>query len=152
MQKQYLCLTNNKDMKKILSLAAAILLAANCHAQTDTTTFSGRIENKEYEVYIVMDFYKNNIIIPGQSILGEVSGFFGDLHDGRKWIFTSAAVKKNTACLDITNDYGSEDLTATLTYNTDSTYTLEQKTGSTLKIARNRKWVKMPKRLVFKRE
>ena len=136
-------------MKKILFIAVAIILATSCHAQTDSMTFAGRIENKEYDVYIVMDFYENNIMIPGQSILGKVSGFFGDLHDGRKWIFTSADIKGNIANLEITNDYGSEDLTATLTYNTDGTYTLEQKDGSTLKIARNRKWIKMPKQLYF---
>lgn len=50
------------------------------------------------------------------------------------------------------NDYGSEDLQATLTKNNDGTYTLKQIEGSTIKIARNRKWVKMPKTLIFTRK
>ena len=47
-----------------------------------------------------------------------VPGFFGALRDSRKWLVTDAKiVGKNKAKLDIINDYGSEDLTATLTYN-----------------------------------
>ena len=55
------------------------------------------------------------------------------------------------ATIAVINDYGSEDLTATLTVNPDGTYTLRQEKGSVLKIARNRKWVKLPKSLVFHR-
>ena len=49
--------------------------------------------------------------------------------------------------LNITNDYGSEDLTATLTYDGKGKYTLTQTGGSRLKIAVNRKWVKIPMKL-----
>ena len=61
--------------------------------------------------------------------------------------------KKHTANLEIINDYGAEDLTATLSYNPkDSVYTLKQNAGSTIKIARNRKWVKLPSTMQFKRK
>lgn len=97
-----------------------------------------------------MDFYNNSIKVPYQEIYGELPGFFGDKQDGRKWLFTDATIKnKNTAELQIINDYGSEDLTATLTQTNDSTYILRQGKGSTIKIARNRKWQKMPNELVF---
>ena len=75
----------------------------------------------------------------------------GDSIDSRKWLFTSAKVRKNVATLQIINDYGSEDLVATLTKNNDNTFTLKQMDGSTIKIARNRKWKKLPKELVFVR-
>ena len=56
------------------------------------------------------------------------------------------------AYLVIINDYGSEDLEAKLTFNPhDGTYTLERTEGSTIKIVVNRQWVKIPKKLVFKR-
>ena len=87
--------------------------------------------------------------MPRQEILGELPGFFGDQKDSRKWLITGAEVKGNTAYLEIVNDYGSEDLEAELTLEKDGTYTLEQKKGSTIKIARNRKWVKIPKKLTF---
>ncbi len=65
----------------------------------------------------------------------------------------SANTSTFQASLDIINDYGSEDLTATLTYNSiDKTYILTQIQGSNIKIARNRKWIKMPKILAFKRQ
>lgn len=97
-----------------------------------------------------MDFYHNNVMVPYQEIYGPLPGFFGDKQDGRKWLFTDAKIKgKKTAILQIINDYGSEDLEATLTQINDSTYRLDQGKGSTLKIARKRKWVKIPDKLDF---
>lgn len=137
--------------KNILMTLAITFATTNAVAQTiDTTTFKGYLFNKEYDVYIDMDFYNNNITVPFQEIFGTLPGYFGGKHDGRKWLFTDAKIKnKKTATISITNDYGSEDLTATLHCINDSTYTLTQEEGSTLKIARKRKWVKMPKTLEF---
>ena len=71
----------------------------------------------------------------------------------RKWLFTSAELKDSTtAKLAITNDYGSEDLEAILKKLPDGTYELQQKEGSTIKIAVNRKWVKIPKHLILKKK
>lgn len=124
----------------------------NATVQTDTTTFAGTFDNKEYNVYLTIDFYHNNIVVPNQEIFGEMAGYFGDKRDNRKWLFTSAEIIDSaTAKVAITNDYGSEDLTATLTRQADGSYVLKQEEGSTLKIARDRKWVKMPKRLTFNR-
>jgi hypothetical protein len=50
------------------------------------------------------------------------------------------------------NDYGSEDLTATLTAENDSLYVLKQIDGSTLKVPNNGKWQKLPKRFELKRQ
>lgn len=124
----------------------------NAKVQTDTTTFAGTFDNKEYNVYLAIDFYHNNIVVQNQEIFGEMAGYFGDKRDNRKWLFTSAEIIDSaTAKVAITNDYGSEDLTATLTRQADGSYVLKQEEGSTLKIARDRKWVKMPKRLTFNR-
>lgn len=128
-----------------------LCLTANA-AVKDSTTFKGRIDNDEYQVYIVMDFYKKNIVCPRQEVFGENPGYFGAKRDTRKWIIEDANVNKNTAKLVIINDYGSEDLDAKLTYNGDGTYTLERLSGSVIKIVVNREWVKVPKKLVFKRK
>jgi hypothetical protein len=50
------------------------------------------------------------------------------------------------------NDYGSEDLEATLTRQNDSIYVLKQGKGSTLKVPNNSKWQKLPPILTFKRQ
>ena len=138
-------------MKKIILASLFCLQYLTGIAQTDSTTFKGHLTNKEYEVYLEINFYENNVKVPGQEIFGEISGYFGDSKDGRKWLITDAEIEGKTAHLSLINDYGSEDLSADLTKEADGTYCLTQQNGSTLKIARNRKWVKMPKKLFFKK-
>jgi hypothetical protein len=136
-------------MKKIIIsvLAAFITISANAQG---SSSFKGYIYNGEYQVYINMDFYKKNILVPNQEIYGELPGYFGANRDTRKWLFTSAEITDSvTAKLEITNDYGSEDLQATLKKLSNGTYELEQKEGSTIKIVVNRKWVKIPKKIIF---
>lgn len=119
----------------------------------DSAAFKGKIVNDEYRIRMEMDFDGQAVIVPEQEIFGEVAGYLGAEGDPRKWIVTGVKMRnKTTARLEITNDYGSEDLTATLTLNADGTFTLKQLDGSTIKIAVNRKWVKLPKTLVFKRQ
>ena len=118
-------------------------------AQKDSTIFKGYLSNNEYEVYLQINFYQNDIKVPGQEIFGTIAGFLGDRKDSRKWLITNAAIEGKTAHLSIINDYGSEDLTADLTLESDGTYSLKQITGSNIKIARNRKWVKIPQKLTF---
>jgi hypothetical protein len=148
--------TNNNE-KAMKSTILSILLSLICfsaYSQSDAP-FKAYIYNKEYKVYMRINLYDNDIKIPGQEIFGEIGGFLRSDDDSRCWIITSAEVneKKKTANLEIINDYGSEDLTATLSYNPkDSVYTLKQGAGSTIKIARNRKWVKLPSTMKFKRK
>ncbi len=118
-------------------------------AQKDSTIFKGYLSNNEYEVYLQINFYQNDIKVPGQEIFGTIAGFLGDRKDSRKWLITNAAIEGKTAHLSIINDYGNEDLIADLTLESDGTYSLKQITGSNIKIARNRKWVKIPKKLTF---
>ena len=118
-------------------------------AQKDSTIFKGYLSNYEHEVYLQINFYQNDIKVPGQEIFGTIAGFLGDRKDSRKWLITDAVIEGKTAHLSIINDYGSEDLTADLTLESDGTYSLKQITGSNIKIARNRKWVKIPKKLTF---
>ncbi len=140
-------------MKKILFTLIFTCLTFTVYAQSDSLAFKGYLYNAKYEVYMIINFYQNDITVPHQEIFGKLSGFFGDIHDGRKWLFTSAKITSpSTADITIINDYGSEDLTANLKRNTDNTYTLKQNKGSILKIARDRKWVKMPNELIFVRK
>ncbi len=136
--------------KKILTLFLTGC-ATLCMAQTDSTLFKGYLSSKEYNIYLKIDFYKQDIKVPGQEIFGEMPGFMGDNLDSRKWLITDAAIHGNTATLSVINDYGSEDLTAELTKAGDGTYILKQLKGSNMKIARNRKWVKLPKTISFEK-
>ena len=139
-------------MKRTFFIAMAWFFCATLFAQ-ESTAFKGKIVNDEYQIWIEMDFDKQAVIVPEQEIFGEVAGYLGAKRDPRKWIVTSVEMKNaTTARLEIVNDYGSEDLTASLTLNRDGTFTLKQLDGSIIKIAVNKKWVKLPKTLVFKRQ
>lgn len=136
-------------MKKVLFLLIICIFSLQMKAQ-DCQTFKGHLCNNEFRVYLDIDFYANNIIVPGQEIFGELPGYFGALRDSRKWLITSVKLTDpTTAILSITNDYGSEDLEAILKLQKDGSYVLQQKKGSRIKIVVDRKWVKIPADLVL---
>lgn len=140
-------------MKKIF-FAFTILFISVFHAQSQTNKlFEGYYLNDEHQVFIRISLYDKNMKIPGQEFLGDVSGYIGSKKDNRLWfIMDSKITSSSTAQLSIINDYGSEDLEASLTFANDSVCTLKQLAGSQIKFAVNNKWVKVPKMLVLKRK
>ena len=139
-------------MKKLLVfLFVSLLSFTTCLAQNDSTTFRAYLINDEYDVYLRINFYDEDINVPGQELYGPLPGYLGKKHNSFCWVITSAKMKDNVATLALINDYGSEDLTATLTCQNDSTYILRQEKGSTLKVPKNGKWQKLPKTLKLKR-
>ena len=136
-------------MKKKNIITAMLLMLGMVASAQDV--LKGRITNKEYNIFMQFNLYEENIKIPGQEILGETYGFLKKNDDSRVWIITGVELGKDdrSAILEMTNDYGSEDLTASLTVNEDGTYTLHQESGSTLKVAGKSKWIKLPKTLTF---
>ena len=120
--------------------------------QKDSTTFRAYLYNNEYEVYLNINFYDEDIKVPGQELYGTLPGYLGKKNNSFCWVITSAKIKdKKTATMNLINDYGSEDLTATLTRKNDSIYILKQESGSTLKVPKNNKWQKIPKIIELKR-
>ena len=94
-------------MKRTLVTTFLLSVVLSIEAQY-MSVFKGYLYNDEYQVYINMDFYRNNIKVPGQEIFGELPGYFGSKRDGRKWLFVTAELTDSiTAKLTITNDYGS---------------------------------------------
>lgn len=121
-------------------------------AQTERQAFLAYLYNNEYDVYLRIDFYNESILVPGNELYGKLPGFLGKKNNSFCWPITAARLKDDkTAELNLINDYGSEDLTATLTRQNDSVYVLKQESGSTLKVPKNGKWQKLPKTLPFKR-
>ena len=138
--------------KKIITILTLLILTLSSWAQDASNLFRGKLVNKELEVVMVIDFYGQNLRVPQQEdVIGDVAGYLYYQHDGRKWLVVEAEVKGNTAFLTLINDYGSEDLTATLTYQSDGSFVLKQEAGSSIKIVKNRKWVKLPKKIAFKK-
>lgn len=140
-------------MKKLLNiLFLLIVFTIDSNAQTDSV-FCATITNETENISISINLYDQNIIVEGQEMLGEMAGYISADYDFRLWLIVSAEItSEDKAVLIIINDYGSEDLKAQLTFNnSNSTYTLKQLQGSTIKFAKNKKWIKPPKELQFKR-
>jgi hypothetical protein len=140
-------------MKKLLNiLFLLIVFTIDSNAQTDSV-FCATITNETENISISINLYDQNIIVEGQEMLGEMAGYISADYDFRLWLIVSAEItSEDKAVLTIINDYGSEDLKAQLTFNnSNSTYTLKQLQGSTIKFAKNKKWIKLPKELQFKR-
>ena len=128
-----------------------VVATMKCFAQKDSTAFRAYLINNEYEVYLRINFYDQNIKVPGQELYGNLPGYLGKKNNSFCWVITSAKITdKKTATMNLINDYGSEDLTATLTRKNDSIYILKQESGSTLKVPKNSKWQKLPKVLELK--
>lgn len=138
-------------MKKLLILSFVCLTSIVLNAQNTSEPFRAYLINNEYDVFLKIDFYKQNITVPGQDLYGELPGYLSKNKNSFCWLVTSVKIEGPTAHFAMINDYGSEDLTASLTIKDDSIYVLRQEDGSTLKVPKNGKWQKLPKSLEFKR-
>ena len=138
-------------MKKLFACIICLFAMMPMMAQETDGPFRAYLINKEYSVYLRIDFYHENVSVPGQDLYGKLPGYLSKQHNSFCWLITSAEVNDKTATLQMINDYGSEDLTATLTAENDSVYVLKQTGGSTLKVPNNGKWQKLPKTIEFKR-
>lgn len=115
--------------------------------------FDVQLENAEYNVFLRVNLYEESLQVPGQPVLGATHGYLMRHGDGRAWIVLEGEIAADgrSATLTIVNDYGSDDLDATLTIEPDGTYTLRQEQGSTIKVAGRGKWIKLPKTLTMTR-
>lgn len=137
-------------MRRILvcSLLSFTMLAA--WGQKEPEHFKGYFYNNEYNVYLKINFHECNIVVPNHDLFGNLPGYLGKKNNSFYWLITSCKVQNNKeADIELINDYGSEDLTATFTKENDSIFVLRQKDGSTLKVPNKGKWQKLPKRLEF---
>ena len=139
-------------MNKLIAISLFCLACIGLRAQNGNGPFRAYLYNNEFEVYLRINFYDQNITVPGQDLYGQLPGYLGKKNNSFAWLITSATIKGDKARLDLINDYGSEDLTATLTRKNDSIYVLKQESGSTIKVPNKGKWQKLPKTLEFKRK
>lgn len=139
-------------MNKLIAISLLCLTTISVKAQSNNEPFRAYLSNNEYNVFLRINFYEQDITVPGQDLFGQVPGYLGKKNNSFAWLITSAKINGDKAKLQLINDYGSEDLTATLTRKNDSIYVLKQESGSTLKVPNKSKWLKLPKTLEFKRK
>ncbi|MBQ7424094.1 MAG: hypothetical protein IJ549_00155 [Prevotella sp.] len=135
----------------LTALSSLLFMSAATGDDNEARPFKGRFYNAEHKIYIDCNLYDHNIIIPMQEVLGELDGYIASDQCGTTWCIVSSNVKGNKATIDVINNYGSEDFTATLKIHGDTTLTYSHEGGSTLKFPVNRKWQKIPAKLTFKR-
>ncbi len=137
-------------IRKILFCLTMLPCTLSLQAQSaDSTAFHCYLYNAEHDVFMRINFYDNDVVISWQDMLGPLPGFLAKNGNSYCWIVSSAEIKGNKANLVMVNDYGSEDLTATLTQQNDSVYTLQQQNGSPIKVSVNGKLQKVPRTLTF---
>ena len=140
-------------MRYFLLTTMLVVATMKCFAQKDSTAFRAYLINNEYEVYLRINFYDQNIKIPGQELYGELPGFLVKKNNSFCWVITSCEVQsEKKATLQLINDFGSEDLKATLIRKNDSVYTLRQEQGNAIKVPFKGKWLKLPKTIELKRK
>ena len=141
------------DMKKAVLVVLVMLMGvrgAKAQQQADEP-FRAHLFNKEHKVYLRINFYEQDVVISWQEMFGALPGFLSKEGSNYCWIVTDFKIDGNKAELEITNDYGSEDLTATLTCVNDSVYTLRQNSGSALKFPEKKSWKKLPATITFEK-
>lgn len=139
-------------IKKLMVSTLLTCLAAGCLAQDGRRPFHAYLINNIYDVYLRINFYEQNISIPGQELYGTLPGFLGKKNNSFCWVITNCSIKsEDESEFQLINDFGSEDLKATLTRKNDSIYILKQGAGNTIKVPNKGKWQKLPKVLEMKR-
>ena len=139
-------------MKKLITIAFLLLADYALWAQTPCDDFRAYLYNKEYGVFLKIDLCDESITIPDQDFYGSLPGYMGKKVNNFIWLITSAEVKEKKAKLTMINEFGSEDLIASLVRENDSLYVFRQEEGSQLKLSQNGKWQKMPKKMEFIRQ
>lgn len=127
------------------------LVAAPGLAQQADGPFKGHFRNAENGIDLHLDLYEESLQAPGLPFLGKMHGYLcGRIHG--IWLLVSHEIEGNTATLRFSNDQGADSQTVRLTAENDSTLTYAAVKGNNIRRVADRKLVKVPPTLVFRRE
>ena len=139
--------------KLILSIFLCCGLTTNIMAQNENEPFKGYYYNDEYNIYLKIDLHSDGLIVPEHEMFGKLPGYLGKKYNSFYWLIITKDIKnKKKAIVEFINDYGSEDLEASLSKKEDGTIILKQLNGSDLKVPNNGKWQKIPKEITLKKK
>lgn len=138
------------EMKKLLLSLCLLCAGQVLHAQSEAP-FKTSLYNEEFDLEVKINFYDADVTVPHMEMFGEQPGYLIKKRTSYPWIIAEAELTdERTAQLVMINDAGSEDLIATLTCESDSVYVLKQGKGSTIKIPKGSKWMKLPTTIMLK--
>ncbi len=142
-----------QTLKYFITTGLLVLICTAAFSQQKSTAFRAYLFNNVYNVYLRINLYDQDIVVPGQELYGKLPGYLGKVNNSFCWVIVSSKlISDEKAELQMINDFGSEDLTATLTQLNDSVYQLKQVKGNVIKVPNKGKWQKLPKILEFKRK
>lgn len=110
--------------------------------------FKGFFKNQSNGITLTLDLYKESVLVPNFSFLGETNGYMGGNIYGI-WIVTKNQIEGKKATIHLSNEFGSESQTITLEQLTDSTYQYEVQDSPIIKKVVNKKLVKIPTKMIF---
>ena len=79
-------------MKRLFTAISVSLLTVVLYAQEERKPFHAYLYNKEYEIYLQINFYEQDIKVPGQELYGLLPGYLGKERNSFCWVITSAKV------------------------------------------------------------
>lgn len=135
-------------MKKIATLAWGLCLTLTTYAQTP---FKCKLYDKENRINLVINLYEESVPVPGLDMFGPLNGYMnGNIYG--IWMITSCKVKnEKEATIRLSNELGSENQEIELSVENDSIFRAKLKDGVSVKKVINKKLVKIPKELIFKK-
>ena len=141
-------------MRKYFILFAFCIQMLFSAAFAQSENLKTTLYNSENNVVMKIDLYEESVTVPGQELLGKTYGYIKRQDNSVTWMIMDVRFKKTekVAELDFVSDTGADDLVATLTLNKDGSYTLVQGEGSTIKLAKNGKWIKLPKVITLQKK
>lgn len=141
-------------MRRLLLFAMPFFLLSGIKAQNinkEEEPWRMKLLSTEGEIKLFIDLYEESIQVPGMDMFGPMNGYMGGNIYG-VWMITSHTIDNNKTCkLRLSNDLGSEAQECILTQENDSIYKLTLKGGVSIKKVVNKKLVKLPATIEFKR-
>lgn len=139
-------------MKQIISIILLLCMSnLNIMAQADST-YIGKFYNQEHKIFLKIDLVNKNIVVDDQTVFGEMDGYIGSDQCNHIWAIVSSEIINGKVEIEVVNNYGSEDFQATLTKDKDNNLIFKHTEGSVLKFPVNRKWQKIPSKILFVRQ
>jgi len=134
-------------MRKLLLAVAAIIGFTALFAQ-DKRMFKGKFYNRQNGITIAIDLYDTTVTAPNYSFLGKMHGYMtGRLYDA--WFITDCKVEGNKAAVRFSNDLGADEQDILFSFDKQGRLLYEVQGANNVRRVENRKWVKLPAKMVF---
>jgi hypothetical protein len=132
---------------RIISICFLLFCCGNICAQEK---FKGNFTNDELKIKLALDLYENKIPVPGFE-LDSCYGYLQGNLNGNWIILKVKSIDDNKAVVRAVSEKGSDAQDLMLTFNENGFVVMRQKNEINIKGVKGRKYVKLPKDIVFEK-